>query len=313
MRGGLTQLHRQVGSRVVMITSDNQSNMLSQPTALRPPDAPQGAREAAQRMLAAGLASSTSSHGAQARLGVILGTGMGGLVDRLEGERSVAATDIGWLPRTSALGHAGRLAWGNCQGQRVVMLQGRVHAYEGQPPELLIRGVELLAAIGVERLLITNAAGGLTPGLAVGELVVLDDHLDLVRRSRWAPGRQPLRGESIYDDELSEAALAAVDRENWPARRGVYAYGLGPTYETRAEYRMLRKLGADVVGMSTVPEVIAAAAYGMRVVAVSVVTNLAQPDRETSNEKTDSSHVCQAAAAAANGVWAIIGELVRCA
>ena len=296
----------------MMITPNNHSIMLSQPTVFGPPDPPQGAREAAQRVLAAGLKHSGSFR-TQPRLGVILGTGMGDLVNRLEGERSVAAADIGWLPRASALGHAGRLAWGDYQGQRVVMLQGRVHAYEGQPPEMLIRGVDLLAAIGVKRLLITNAAGGLTPGLTVGELVVLDDHLELVRQSRWARGPQPSQGESIYDEELSGAALRAVDRENRPVRRGVYAYGLGPTYETRAEYRMLQKLGADVVGMSTVPEVIAAAGYGMRVVAVSVVTNLAQPDRETSEEKTDGSQVCQAAAAAADGVWAMIGEMVRCA
>jgi purine-nucleoside phosphorylase len=268
---------------------------------------PEAAQTAARRVLDAGLARSGFAT-ARPRLGVILGTGMGQLVDRLEGEQSLPAAAIGWLPRATALGHAGRLAWGDCHGQSVVMLQGRVHAYEGQPAEMLIRGVDLLAALGVERLLVTNAAGGLAPGLAVGDLVVLEDHLDLVRRMGVPERPQPT---TAYDDALSTAAVAAVGGVGLAARRGVYAYCLGPTYETRAEYRMLRRFGADVVGMSTVPEVLAAAGHGMRVVAASVVTNLARPDRVATGTPTDGDDVCRAAAAAADGVWAMVRVMLQ--
>jgi len=312
LRGGFVRSREQVGSRETMATPDLQHRRFPQQHASQQVLPPQGAREAAQRVLAAGLERS-GFFNASPRLGVILGTGMGDLVDRLEGEQSMAAAEIGWLPRASALGHAGRLAWGDYQGHRVVMLQGRVHAYEGHPLAMLVRGVDLLAAIGINRLLITNAAGGLTPGLTVGELVVLNDHLDLVRRGQRPFGPQPAHGCSVYDEPLSTVSLSALGREKRRGRRGVYAYGLGPSYETRAEYRMLRKLGADVVGMSTVPEAVAAAAYGMRVVAVSVVTNLALPDREAGGEQTDGGHVCRAAAAAADGVWSMIGAMLRCA
>jgi len=261
-----------------------------------------------------------------ARLGVVLGTGLGGLADRLDDARSLAARETGWLVSSTATGHAGRVVWGWLGGQgsqggepsrcEVVVLQGRVHGYEGHAPESLSRGVELLAALGVTTVLLSNAAGGLRPDMQVGELMVLSDHIDLVRRP-WAEGLRTDPIESVaadgaaraataapcYDPEIVAGALEAARSAGAVARAGVYAHLMGPSYETRAEYRMLRKLGADVVGMSTVPEAIVARRLGVRVAAVSVVTNVARPDAPAC---TDAEDVCRAAAAAAEGVWAIL-------
>ena len=274
------------------------------------PAVPPAAREAAGRLLAAGLGRSGFCD-ARPRLGVILGTGLGGLIERLEGERILPAADLGWLPRATALGHAGCVAWGRADGRCVLMLQGRVHRYEGQPKEALARGVNLLAAAGVDRLLLTNAAGGVATGLDVGELVLAEDHLDLARAgcsAGLAPGRQ---SGVVYDQQLTAAAARAAGRAGSRCRLGVYAYVVGPCYETRAEYRMLRRFGADVVGMSTVPEAVAARDFGMRVVAASVVTNLARPDRPVDGAATAGEEVCRAAATAADGIWAIVRELLR--
>ena len=260
-----------------------------------------------------------SNHGG-ARLGVVLGTGLGGLADRLDDVWSMPSRDTGWLVPSTATGHAGRVVCGSLGirpslGGRmgaceVVMLQGRVHGYEGHAPELLSRGVELLAARGATTVLLTNAAGGLRPDMQVGELVVLNDHIDLVRRP-WASGLETAAAGVLrtvpttpcYDPTLVTGMLDAARPAAAFARAGVYAHLTGPSYETRAEYRMLRKFGADVVGMSTVPEVIAGRQLGLRMAAVSVVTNVARPDAPAS---TDAEDVCRAAAAAAEGVWAML-------
>jgi len=252
----------------------------------------------------------------RAEIGVVLGTGMGGLVGRLADGWSLAATETGWLAPSRATGHAGRIACGDIGGVSVAMLQGRVHGYEGLEAETLTRGIELLAALGARTLLLTNASGGLRPDMKSGELVILTDHVDLVRR-RWdealgaaagGSGLRPTRqlDAPTYDPTLVALALEATRRAGAVARPGVYALLSGPTYETRAEYRMLRLLGADVVGMSTVPEVVAARRLGLDVVVCSVVTNVARPDAPT---ETDAEDVCQMAADAAVGVEAILGAL----
>ncbi len=274
---------------------------------LRPGRPRRGAIEAAGNVEAAG--------GRRAAVGMILGTGMGGLVDRLDGAWTMPGVATGWLARSTATGHAGRIACGSVAGTPVVMLQGRVHGYEGFQPEMLTRGVEMLAALGARRLLVTNASGGLRPDMQSGELVILTDHIDLVRRS-WSdaleaePTTQPPGASqaTLYAPDLAERAWAAARRAGAVARRGVYAFLSGPSYETRAEYRMLRRIEADVVGMSTVPEVVAAVRMGMDVVACSVVTNVARPDAP---EHTDAEDVCRLASAAADGVWQILLDLTR--
>ena len=242
-------------------------------------------------------------------LGIILGTGMGSLVDQLEEKRSINFSELGWLPSATAVGHAGRLVWGHVEKHSVVMLQGRVHAYEGQTVDMLYRGVELFAALGVERVFLTNASGGLASDLVVGEIVVLNDHIDFVR-STLPEEYQETIDAHVYDELLSTEAVHAVKATGHHCRSGVYAYCLGPSYETRAEYRMLKMLGADVVGMSTVPEAIVARSFGMRVVAASVVTNLADSVDSEDRQPLDGEDVCQAAASATNGMWAIVRQLL---
>jgi purine-nucleoside phosphorylase len=276
----------------------------------RPPR--QGAFEAAGRVLAAG--------GSRARIGVVLGTGMGGLVERLVDPWALPGIDTGWLAQSRATGHAGRIVGGTVGGVPVAMLQGRVHGYEGFPAETLTRGIELLAALGVDALLLTNASGGLRPDMRSGEIVVVTEHIDLFRlpwdealvtpeAGRRLRATRPGAADGLYDPDLADVAMEAIRRTGAVARKGVYALLSGPSYETRAEYRMLRRIGADVVGMSTVPEVVAAARLGIPVVVCSIVTNVAKPDAPRQVE-TDAEDVVRLAAEAAVGVGAVLEALV---
>jgi purine-nucleoside phosphorylase len=217
--------------------------------------------------------------------GVVLGSGLAGLADRLEQAVVVPYEEIPYFPVSRVPGHPGRLVLGELRdgaaSVQVAVMQGRVHAYEGWAVEDVAFGARVLCGLGAKALLLTNAAGGVNPSLAAGDLVRIVDHLNL-------SGQNPLAGENderlgprfpdlsdAYDPRLG-VLLDEVARERGvPLRTGVYACMAGPSYETPAEVRMLRTLGADVVGMSTVPEVIAARHMGVPVAAVSVVTNLA--------------------------------------
>lgn len=253
------------------------------------------AAAAAARVLAAG--------GARGEIGVVLGTGLGGIVDRLADAVVLPMAASGWLLPPTATGHAGRIVCGRVGGRPVVALQGRVHAYEGFGEEEITRGVEFLAALGASTLLVTSASGGLRRDMVAGELLVLDDHVDFVRGGRASPPGGP---RTPYAPHLVALALAAARAAGVRARPGVYARLLGPCYETRAEYRMLLRAGADAVGMSTVPEVLAARRLGLEVAAVSVVTNVATPDAP---EETDAEEVCRLAATGIEGVWAVLAAL----
>jgi purine-nucleoside phosphorylase len=214
-------------------------------------------------------------------VGVVLGSGLGALADRLEGAVSIPYEEIPEFPAVSVAGHAGRLVVGTLGGVPVAAMQGRVHAYEGWSAEDLTFGVRLLAATGVRAMLVTNAAGAVNPALAPGDLVRITDQLNLT-------GLNPLTGPNDdrigprfpdmsqpYDPQLGALLDASAVRLGIALGAGVYAGVAGPSYETPAEIRMLRTLGADLVGMSTVLEVIAARHAGIRVAAVSLVTNLA--------------------------------------
>lgn len=291
------------------------SHALAQPPVSLPAGIDPGvsAAEAAARFLKAG--------GRRGPLGVVLGTGLGELAERLDDSFSMPSEQTGFLPRSTATGHAGRIVSGCLGGLPLVTLQGRVHGYEGFGADVLTRGVDLLAALGVERLLLTNAAGGLDATMRPGDIVVLHDHIDMVRRTeRMLPAScQPPRpanprpgrvGGEVYEPALVDRGVAAAARQGFRCRSGVYVYVSGPTYETRAEYRMFRRIGGDVVGMSTVPEALRAHALGLEVTAASVVTNVAKPDAPS---VTDAHDVCHAAAEAAEGIWAILKALAAAA
>ena len=216
--------------------------------------------------------------------GIILGTGQGLLAQQLKGAGALPYEALPHFPRATSPGHQGRLCWGQLAGKPVLLCQGRFHAYEGYSLGQVIFPVRLMAALGVRTLVITNAAGGLNPRFRAGELMLICDHINLM-------GDNPLVGENIdawgprfpdlsvpYDPSLMALAEQAARRERLTLRKGVYVAVKGPSLETPAETRFLRGIGADAVGMSTVPEVIGAIHAGLRVLGISVLSNLNLPD-----------------------------------
>ena len=218
------------------------------------------------------------------RVGIILGTGLGGLAQQIEVEARLAFDEIPHFLHTTATSHAGHLVCGKLQGVSVVAMQGRFHAYEGYPLKLATLPVRVMKALGAKLLIASNACGGLNPHYAAGDIMVMDDHINLmglnpligINDDRLGP-RFPDMCEP-YDLKLVEKALEIARRENFVCHRGVYAAVTGPNLETRAEYRFLRWIGSDVVGMSTVPEVIVAAHCGMRCMGISIITDLCLAD-----------------------------------
>lgn len=209
---------------------------------------------------------------------IVLGSGLGHLVEEVEDAVSIPFGNIPGFPETSVVGHAGRYVAGRLGGRNVLLQAGRYHVYEGHPGEVVGAPVRLAAALGVRFLFLTNAAGGVDPVLEPGDVVLLNDHLNLMFGSPligpMVPGetRFPDMSEP-YDGALRAVAREVAEQEGILLHEGVYAALTGPNYETAAEVRMLGRLGADVVGMSTVPEVLVARALGLRCMALSMVTN----------------------------------------
>ena len=212
--------------------------------------------------------------------GVILGSGLGGLAQRIANPVAVPFADVPGFPPTTVIGHAGRLIAGTLAGRPVIALAGRFHMYEGHEAALAGFPVRVLHALGVSTLFVSNAAGGIRRTFRAGDLMLIRDHINMMFRNpligALEPGDTRFPDMSApYDDALGQqirdhAAALAI-----PLHEGVYGALLGPTYETPSEVRMLAALGADAVGMSTVPEVIVARAVGMRVAGISCITNLA--------------------------------------
>jgi purine-nucleoside phosphorylase len=213
-------------------------------------------------------------------VGVVLGSGLGSFADALEDPIRIPYREVPHMPESGVAGHAGNLCIGRSGAASVACLQGRVHLYEGYEPERVVFGVRLLAELGCRAVLLTNAAGGIRPRFIPGDLMLITDHINF-------SGSNPLVGPNdehnprfpdlshAYDIELCDGARAAAKELGIELREGVYAAMLGPSYETPAEVRMLGSVGADAVGMSTVPEVIALRHRGVRVGAISCITNLA--------------------------------------
>jgi len=219
------------------------------------------------------------------RFGIVLGTGAGQLASAIETEATIPYSELPGFPTSTALGHAGKFVCGRLQNQPVIAMQGRFHMYEGYSAVQSTIGVQTMAQLGVKYLLVSNAAGGINPKFRSGEVMLITSHIDLMFRPVPAAeslidGLRPaLRSDSVYDLELIAQAEACARQHNFTVHRGIYCGLLGPNYETRSEYRFLRRIGGDTVGMSTIPEVRIASRLGLRVLGLSIVTNVANPDQ----------------------------------
>lgn len=245
------------------------------------------------------------------RVGIVLGSGLGGVIDAAADVEEISYAEIPGFVAAGVAGHAGSLAFATLGGVETVIMRGRVHLYEGHHPHVVVHPVRTMARLGIEVLVLTNAAGGLVPELCVGDVMGISDHLNLT-------GASPLVGPNLddigprfpvmagaYDEELLTLAASIADREAIPFAQGVYAGVLGPAYETPAEVAALARLGADAVGMSTVFETIAARHAGVRVAGFSLITNAAGSHDDAGHEA-----VLAAGEAGAANMARLIGELV---
>jgi len=245
-------------------------------------------------------------------IAIVLGSGLGAFADSLEGARGISFTQLPGFPSATVQGHKGRLVFGSSHGVPVLALQGRLHGYEGHDAATVAFPARVLAVLGARALVVTNAAGGCNPDFAPGDLMRISDHLNFT-------GKNPLTGpneealgprfpdlSTAYDARLAAALDEAARETGAPLKSGVYAQMNGPSYETPAEVRMARLCGADAVGMSTVPEVIAAAHLGLPCAGISCITNLAAG---ISKQALSHQEVMEVASAVEQRFLALLGAL----
>ncbi len=249
----------------------------------------------------------------QPRILLVLGSGLGGLADAFEDASAVDFADIPGFARAAVVGHRGRIVVGTLEGVPCIAMQGRYHLYEGHEADAATLPVRAISALGVDTLIVTNAAGGVNRSFRAGSLMLIEDHINML-------GRNPLVGPArdgetrfpdmtrAYDPELRALTLEVAAEQGIALNTGVYCALLGPTYETPAEVRMLGILGADAVGMSTVPEVIVARARGMRVLGISLITNEAAGH---TGEALSHDEVMAASAGAAESFGRLVRGVVR--
>ena len=263
-------------------------------------------KEAADFLIAKGMT--------DAKTGIILGTGLGSLVNDIEAEIVIDYSDIPHFPLSTVEFHEGKLIYGTLSGKKVLVMNGRFHFYEGYDMQQVTFPVRVMKLLGIETLLVSNACGGINPKFKPASLMVIDDHINMI------PGN-PLVGRNIselgprfvdmsrpYTPEIIEKIENIAQRNSININKGVYVSWIGPSLETRAEYRFIKIMGADVVGMSTVPEVIVANHMGMKVGAVSVITDLCDPDNLKAVEIDD---ILKNAAIAEKDLILIFKELVK--
>ncbi len=251
---------------------------------------------------------------ARPRVGIVLGTGLGDFARHIGVSTSLPYEEIPHFPRATALAHHGVWLCGTLGGVDVVALDGRCHGYEGYSPQQVTFPLRVMHALGIEWLILSNACGGLNPHFRAGDVMAIEDQVNLTFGNPLVGPHDPRSGVAYpdmsrpYDAALLESAAAIARRQGFELRRGTYIGVLGPNYETRAEYRMFRRLGGDAVGMSTVWEAIVAAQLGLRVLCLSVVTNVCFPDQL---QPTGGQQVANIAASAEPKVRAIIEKIVE--
>jgi len=248
------------------------------------------------------------------RIGIIQGTGLGKIVDEMTVQKEISYRDIPHFPESTVESHSGKLLFGILEGKQVVVMKGRYHHYEGYDMKTVTFPVRVMKVLGIEHLFISNAAGGLNPSFVIGDCMVIEDHIDLFPEN-------PLRGRNLdsfgvrfpdmsepYQLELINQAKQISNAHHLPLRYGVYAGLQGPNLETKAEYKYLRTIGADAVGMSTVPEVIVARHMDIPVFAISAITDLCSPHKV---KKISLAEVIEAAAMAEPTMTRIIKLLIQ--
>lgn len=267
-----------------------------------------------ERVHAAARAAAEQLNLVTPQVAVVLGSGLGGVADGLVDAHRVAYSSLPGFPETTVAGHPGRLVAGKLGGKTALLLCGRVHGYEGYPPSEVGFGIRVVAALGVRTLIVTNASGAVDPAFATGEIVAISDHINLTSASPLSgPNDERLGPRFVdmtdaYDPALRALATAVAPKAiGRPVREAIYAGMAGPAYETPAEVRLLRTLGAGLVGMSTVHEVITARHAGLRVLGLSLVANPAAGVNEGPLRHED---VTRAAAAGADALGRLIAAIV---
>lgn len=246
--------------------------------------------------------------------GIILGTGLGALVNDLEIEYSIAYEDIPHFPVSTVESHSGKLIFGTLSNRKVVVMQGRFHYYEGYTMEEVVYPVRVMKLLGIQKLFVSNAAGGLNPEFYTSDLMVITDHINLqpsnplIGKNNEKLGPRFPDMSEVYDEALIAQARQIALEEELKLQFGVYVSVPGPMLETRAEYKYLTIIGADAVGMSTVPEIIAARHMGLPCFAVSVITDMCTPDRLKKVVLLD---ILEAAAAAEPAMTFLIRKLIE--
>ncbi len=214
------------------------------------------------------------------KIGIVLGSGLGDFADKIEDKIELAYKDIPNFPISTVSGHDGKLIFGKINGKDIVAMKGRIHFYEGYDMKDVVFPIKVLAEIGIENLIVTNAAGGINTDFKAGDLMLITDHINITGRNPLIGPNDDTKGPrfldmtNCYDKDLISRAEDAASKLNLKLQKGVYIYFTGPNYETAAEIRMARAIGADAAGMSTVPEVIVARHRGIKVLGISTITNM---------------------------------------
>ncbi len=251
----------------------------------------------------------------QPEIGIVLGSGLGKLADQIKDPLVIPYKEIPGFPVSTAIGHKGNFIVGKLGGKCVIAMQGRIHYYEGYGMDLVVLPVRVMISMGIRKLFVSNAAGGVNYDLHVGDLMVIKDHINLLPNPLIGPNLDKLGPRfpdmtRPYDPALIKLAEAVAADQGVVLKKGVYVGGTGPSYETPAEYKYFRLIGGDAVGMSTVPEVIAARHAGVPVFGVSVITNEAHDDY-AEDYVNDGHDVVVAADAAADRMTALIREMIE--
>ena len=237
--------------------------------------------EKMQEMVEQSVCSIKQKYPQDVSIGIILGSGLGTFAEILTNKTEISYKDIAHFPLSTVQGHAGKMVLGEIEGKKLAVMSGRFHFYEGYNMQQVVYPIRTLGKLGIKTLIVTNAAGGINKSFVPGDLMVIDDHINLL-------GTNPLIGRNLddfglrfpdmstaYTPHLKEKAFAAAEKKQIALKRGVYVATTGPSYETPSEIKMMRILGADAVGMSTVPEVIVARHMGMEILGISCITNMA--------------------------------------